>query len=177
MFMSTQFYRSILLLASLGTCLWLPCRAQAQFSFTLSPSTLSAAPGTNNLTFSGTLTNVGSSALANDEDPAFNLLTGPLGEDLNTFPIYLDNFYAPASIAPGQTVSQIFSVNIDSSAMQGQYTGNISFSFGGKLAGQDVTVNAVPAAIPEGSTLLLLALGITYLGFVFWHRRVRGSIL
>ena len=112
----------------------------------------------------------------NDNDPVFNLSSGPSGQDLTTFPIYLDNFYAPASLAPGQIVSQVFSVNIDPFAMQGQYTGNISFSYGGQLAGQDFTINAMPAAVPEASTFPLMALGTVYLAVMLWRQRLRRTM-
>ena len=172
--MKTQFSRLLLpafLSALLLACLWLPPRAQAQTTLTLSPAILTAEPGTNELIFSGTLTNSGSSAVTNGQDPAFNLLTGPSGEDLTTFPIYLDNFYAPNSLDPGQSAGQIFSVSIDPSTLEGEYTGNISFSYDGQLVGQDITVDVGPSAAPEPSTRVVLVLVAICLGTLLWRRR------
>ena len=161
------------LLAAILTLGSLP--AKAQFSFTLPSATQFVQPGTIGLTFSGTLTNYGATALAFGQDPYFNLLTGPVGVDLSTFPIYFDDFYGPNSLAPGQTVSRIFSVDIDPSAALGKYTGNISFSYGGHTAGQDLTVNVVPASVPEAGTLPLLALGVSYIGYVLFASRRRAA--
>lgn len=154
---------------------WLPARAQAQFSFTLSPATLSALPGATGVTFSGTLTNSGATALTFNQNPSFNLLTGPPGADLSAFPIYFDNFFGPSSLAPGQTVGSIFSVDIDPSAVLGKYTGNISFSYGGRTAGQNLAMNVGPAAVPEAGTLPLLALGVGYIGCTLRAARRRAT--
>ena len=163
------------LLAAVLTLIWLPACAQAQFSFTFPSATQSALPGTIGLTFSGTLTNSGATALAFGQNPSFNLLTGPAGVDLSTFPVYFDDFYGPSSLAPGQTVSRIFSVDIDPSAILGSYTGNISFSYGGHTAGQDLTVNVVPTSVPEAGTLPLLALGMSYIGYVLFAAQRRAA--
>ena len=161
------------LLAVALTLGWLPARAQAQFSFTLTPATLSALPGTTGLTFSGTLTNSGTTALAFGQNPSFNLFTGPAGVDLSTFPIYFGDFFGPNSLAPGQTMGSIFSLDIDPSAGLGKYTGNISFSYGGRTAGQDLTVNVGPPSVPEAGTLPILALGVGYIVYVLAAPRRR----
>lgn len=168
----TRLPAALSLLAAILCLACLPACAQAQFSFVIDPAVQSAAPGTNTLTFSGTLSNTGQTALTSDKNPAFNLLTGPAGVDLTTFPVYLDNFFAPATLNTGQTQSQIFSVNIDPAAGLGQYTGNISFGYGGHVASQDnITVNVAPAAVPEAGTLPLLALGCAFLGLKLRRKR------
>lgn len=173
--MKIRLYCAVSLLTVIMATVWLPVRAQAQFSFTLSSAPVSGAPGAMDVTFSGTLTNPGTFALTSDQDPSFNLLAGPAGADLTTFPVYLDNFFAPDPLTPGTTANPIpiFSVNIDPSAPLGQYTGNISFGYGGHTTGQDVTVNVVP----EASSLPLLAVGGAYIGMVLWCRRPCRSSL
>lgn len=153
---------------------WLPCRAHAQFSFTFTPASVTGAPGGADLTFFGTLTNAGTTTLVSDLKPSFNLLAGPDGVDLNTFPVFLADVFTPDTLAPGTTaVIPIFSVSIDPAAPIGEYNGNISFSYGGHVAGQDVIVNVAPTqAVPEAGSLPVLGLGLVYLAGVFLRRRL-----
>ena len=174
---NSRLHIALSLLAAVLTLAWLPARAQAQFSFAFSPATLSALPGTNALTFSGTLTNSGTTALAYGGHPDFNLFTGPAGADLSTFPIYFADFFGPDSLAPGQTVSSIFSVDIDPTAVLGKYTGNFSVDYGGHTAGQNITVNVGPPSVPEAGTLPLLTLGVGYIGYVLFDARRRAAVL
>ena len=172
---------TLALLALVLALAWLPGRAQAQqaaFSFVLSPATLSALPGTVGLTFSGTLTNPGPNAIAFNGNDSFALLTGPAGANLALFPITEDSFLGPNSLAAGSTVGHIFSLDIDSTAPLGIYTGNISFGYGGHVVGRTVTVNVgTPSPVPEASTLPLLTLGTGYLGYVlFTARRRRATV-
>jgi len=172
--------RSVCFFAMLTATLalfWLPCPAQAQFSFTLTPASVTGAPGDMDLTFFGTLTNTGTTTLLSGQNPSFNLLTGPAGADLSTFPVVLGSFFAPDTLAPGTTSTiPIFSADIDPSAPLGLYLGNISFSYGGQSAGQDVSVNvASPQAVPEASSLSLLALGLVYLAAALVRRRQAAS--
>ena len=172
---NSRLHIVLTLLAAVLTLAWLPARAQAQFSFVLNPATLSALPGTVGLTFSGTLTDPGTAALAFGQDPSFNLLTGPTGVNLATFPIVLDDFFGPNSLTPGQTTGSIFSVDIDPAAALGKYTGNISFSYGGHSAGRDFTLNVGPPQVPEAGTLPLLALGMGYIGYALFAARRRAA--
>lgn len=172
---------TLALLALVLAIAWLPARAQAQqpaFSFVLSPATLSALPGTVGLTFSGTLTNPGPNTIAFSGNDSFTLSKGPAGADLSLFPISEDTFFGPNSLAAGSTVSRIFSLDIDSAAPLGTYTGNISFGYGGHIVGRTVTVNVgTPSPVPEASTLPLLTLGVGYLGYVlFIARRRRATV-
>ena len=172
---NTRSHIALSLLAAVLCLAWLPTRAQAQFSFALNPATLSALPGTTGLTFSGTLTNSGATALTFNQNPYFNLLTGPAGVNLSTAPIYFDDFFGPNSLASGQTAGSIFSVDIDPSAVLGKYTANISFSYGGHSAGQDLTINVGPPQVPEAGTLPLLALGVGYIGYALFAARRRAA--
>lgn len=161
--------------ALLATVLvWPPCRAHAQFSFTFTPASVTGAPGGADLTFFGTLTNTGTTTLTSGQDPSFNLLMGPSGVDLTTFPVFLSSFSTPDTLAPGTTaVIPIFSVSIDPAAPIGVYSGNILFSYGGHAAGQDVIVNVAPTqAVPEAGSLPVLGLGLVYLAGVFLRRRL-----
>jgi len=169
--MIPRFPVALALLTTVLALAWMPVRAQAQFSFTLDPATQSALPGANAVTFSGKLTNGGTTNLTSDPNPTFNLLSGPDGADLSSNLIYLDSIFAPDSLAPGDTVSRIFSVNIDPAALLGQYTGNFTLGYGGQLAGKDMTINVVSATVPEVSTLLPLLLGCALLGILCRPRR------
>ncbi len=172
-FSSNRFCSLALLLFAALALFWLPGRADAQFSFTLSTASVSGAPGDAGLTFYGTLTNSGSDTLPLDQLPQFNLLFGPAGADLTAFPVTLDSFFVPDSLAPGTTAAlPLFSVAIDSAAPLGQYQGNLSFGYGGQVFGSDsVIVNAVaPQAVPEMGSAAPLALGLVCLALLLRRR-------
>ncbi len=167
--MKTRLLCAALLLLCLLA--WLPSRASAQFSFALNPTTVTGAPG-DMVTFFGTLTNSGNTPLSSGQPPTFNLLSGPAGADLTTFPVDLAAVLAPDSLAPGTTASlPLFALSLDPTTPLGQYGANFTFSYGGHTAGQDLFVNvAAPQAVPEAGTGLTLALGLLCLGVVFIRR-------
>ena len=173
--LTTRFSSAALVLLCALALAWLPSRASAQFSFTVNPAPVTGAPG-DTVTFFGTLTNTGTSALASDLNPGFNLFSGPAGADLTAFPVYLGDVLAPDTLAPSTTVTgPLFSVALDPAAPLGQYGFNFSFSYGGSPVGQDLFVNvASPQAVPEAGTGLGLAFGLLCL-FAIWKRRTQAT--
>lgn len=173
--MKTRFPVAALFLLCVFAQAWLPSRAQAQFSFTLSPATLSGAPG-DTLTFFGTLTNSGNTSLASNRHYTLTLLSGPVGADLTAFQVDFAGIFAPNTLAPGTTEAlPLFALSIDPATPLGQYGANFTLGYGGSTAGQDLFVNvAQPQAVPEAGTGAVLALGLLCLAVLF-TRRVRAA--
>ena len=155
-----------LLFGGIGTA------ANAQLTFTLSPDTLTGAPG-DTLMFFGTLTNVGSTPLFLNSD-TFNLIGLGLTLDDSPFSTNL-----PSMLAGGDSTGsvELFDVAIDPTTAFSAYPGSFSVVGGATNASQDTlatgnfTVNVAPAAPPSppstpepGSMALLVGLGISSAG-------------
>lgn len=167
--LANAFATTLIALASL--CLAVhPAHAQISLAYT---GVVVSLPGTTDVRFSGTVHNLGATSVDLD-NVFFNLLSGPPAADL-TSAISFSQYYAPTTLTAGQTYTgDIFSVDIDSAAPLGAYTGNLSLSYGGSSAGQDASINLSKAAtVPESDSLPLIGLGIVGASAYLRFRRNR----
>jgi hypothetical protein len=169
---TTFLPRHTLLLAVLALA-WPATRASAQFTFAVNPSALTIAPGTTEVTYSGTLSNTGASALLLN-DAAYNLTSGPATADL-TSAVVPFSYDGPETLVGSQTYTgPIYTLNVDPNAPLGLYTGNITVTYGAQTLGRDVTLT-LGTPVPEAGTLPLLALGVGYIGFVVRRRKQQAA--
>ncbi|MES2461745.1 MAG: PEP-CTERM sorting domain-containing protein [Armatimonadota bacterium] len=154
--------------------LLVPTRASAQLQFTLDFSSLLGQPGST-LTYSGTLTNTGSTELFLNNN-SYSLAGNFLTVDESPF---FDNF--PVSLLGGETASgNLFTVLIGANETTGPHTGSFSILGGATepsqttLATQTFTVNVGrPSAAPEPGSLALLLPVLGTAGMALRRRRSR----
>jgi len=162
--------------------LW-PVAAQADpLTLVLTPGAQTGAPGSL-LTFSGSLTNTGTSALFLN---GLNLqLNAPGGAfTLDEFAFFVN---VPQQLAGGQTTGTVplFTVTLGSGALPGTYSGSITILGGLTDAAFDelttqffeVTVQSAADPVPEPATIILLGTGLAgVLVSARSRRRARRSV-
>lgn len=160
-------------LLSVGFLMLIVCRANADLTFTLTPSSMPASPG-NIVTFSGLLQNNGVSAvfLNGDVNPGITPLFSV--DDTKFF------FNAPLSLAPGDSWNgDLFDVTISPSAPAGDYSGDFTILGGADGSALDVignqtfTVTLPSAATPECGFPGMFA-SATSLFMLYRMRRLRS---
>ena len=161
----------VLLLSNMG-------RANAQLTFTLSPDTLTGAPG-DTLMFFGTVTNSGSTTVFVNTDNVN--LTG-MGLTLDDNPFFMN---VPQILNAGDTSGRVelFDVAIDPTAAFSMYPGFFSVVGGATNGSQDLlatsnfTVIVAPAApppapnVPEPGSIAIMGMGCGVLGVGFASRK------
>lgn len=152
-----------------------PNSAHAQLNFTFTPATQTGSPGAP-LTFSGTLTNSGSSELFLN-----GYTTTPIAPDLTLDDTKFFN-NVPLSLMAGDSFSgKLFDINIAPTALPDDYVigftvlGGSDSSAQGDLATQSFTVSLPPPAVPEANTATLLGGGLAGLGLLALRRRTRRA--
>lgn len=149
-------------------------RAHASIVLSIIPPTESGVPGGSNVVFTGSVYSTDPGPFAFDS-AGINLLTGPAGADLTTFPISRAAVDAPLdSITDAGYNGPIFEVAIDPAALTGAYTLNFNISYGGQPVGADTTVNVIsPLAnpVPEPSGAVIVLLGASLVGVLGVCRR------
>ena len=154
---------SILLAMTVGLLLCGTAAKADSFSFTIDLATQHAAPG-DTLAFSGTVSNTGTSPIYLNGD-TITAVDGLVVDDS----LFLINF--PAFLNPGETTlnEELFSLLVMPGTPFGSYTGTFEILGGSDgdahdvLSAQDFTVNVTDTAVPEPSSLLLLASGMAAL--------------
>jgi hypothetical protein len=163
--------------------LLLPVAAQADaVTLVLTPGVQTGAPG-GLLTFSGSLTNTGMSALFLN---GLNLqLNAPLGAfTLDEFAFFVN---VPPQLAGGQVtgVVPLFTVALGGGVLPGTYTGSITILGGLSDADFDelttqffqVTVMSAADPVPEPATIILLGTGLAgIVGSARARRRARRRV-
>jgi hypothetical protein len=173
MIRNTIFLPRLTLLLAVLALAWPATRASAQFTFAVNPSALTAAQGTTEVTYFGTLSNTGTSDLLLN-DAAYNLISGPTGFDPATT-IVPFSYDGPTDLVGNQVYTgPLYTVDVDPNAPLGLYTGNIAVTFGTQAIGQDVTLT-LGTPVPEAGTLPLLALGVGYIGFAIRRRKQQAA--
>jgi len=149
------------------------CRANADLTFALTSSTLTAFPGTT-VTFSGLLQNDGSTDIFINGDLNPGITATFSVDDIKFL------FNAPTSLAPGDSWSgDLFDVVISSTALPGDYGGDfiiLGGSGGNALdsIGAQTFVVTLPAAVtPELGAPGLLTSGTVSLLVLQWKRQMR----
>src|SRR5665213_2103218 len=88
-----NYPKALTVFAPLAVLAWLPTPARAQITLSLSPSTVTGAPGATDVAIYGSLANLSNTPVNTDID--FNITGGPSGADLTLFYPSADNQLPP----------------------------------------------------------------------------------